>query len=77
VFPVTIVVVSRLVYRKGVDLLAQIIADVCLKNQKVFIYKSNNFIYPLLIKYIYIFRFNLLLEVMVLNVNFLKTFVVI
>lgn len=38
---VTIVVVSRLVYRKGVDLLAQIIADVCLKNQKVrFDYKS-------------------------------------
>ncbi|XP_022182419.1 phosphatidylinositol N-acetylglucosaminyltransferase subunit A [Myzus persicae] len=32
---ITIVVVSRLVYRKGVDLLAQIIADVCLKNQKV------------------------------------------
>jgi len=33
-------VVSRLVYRKGVDLLAQIIADVCLKNQKVrFAYK--------------------------------------
>jgi len=40
VFTVTIVVVSRLVYRKGVDLLAQIIADVCLKNQKVFVYKS-------------------------------------
>jgi len=37
---VTIVVVSRLVYRKGVDLLAQIIADVCLKNQKVFVYKN-------------------------------------
>lgn len=34
--------VSRLVYRKGVDLLAQIIADVCLKNQKVvFIYKNK------------------------------------
>ncbi|VVC26005.1 Glycosyl transferase, family 1,PIGA, GPI anchor biosynthesis [Cinara cedri] len=32
---ITIVVVSRLVYRKGVDLLAQIIADVCLRNQKV------------------------------------------
>lgn len=32
---VTIVVVSRLVYRKGVDLLAQIIADVCLRNPKV------------------------------------------
>lgn len=32
---VTVVVVSRLVYRKGVDLLAQIIADVCLKNEKV------------------------------------------
>jgi len=41
VLTVTIVVVSRLVYRKGVDLLAQIIADVCLKNQKVrFDYKS-------------------------------------
>jgi len=32
---ITIVVVSRLVYRKGVDLLAQIIGDVCLKNKKV------------------------------------------
>lgn len=32
---VTIVVVSRLVYRKGVDLLAQIIADVCIKHPKV------------------------------------------
>ncbi|XP_025417405.1 phosphatidylinositol N-acetylglucosaminyltransferase subunit A isoform X2 [Sipha flava] len=32
---ITIVVVSRLVYRKGVDLLAQIIADVCLKHPKV------------------------------------------
>ena len=27
--PVTVVVVSRLVYRKGVDLMAQVIADIC------------------------------------------------
>jgi len=26
---VTVVVISRLVYRKGVDLMAQVIADIC------------------------------------------------
>ncbi|XP_050531687.1 phosphatidylinositol N-acetylglucosaminyltransferase subunit A [Daktulosphaira vitifoliae] len=32
---ITVVVLSRLVYRKGVDLLAQVIADVCQENPKV------------------------------------------
>lgn len=34
-FPVTIVIVSRLVYRKGVDLMAQIIAEFCPKHPEV------------------------------------------
>lgn len=34
-FLVTIVVVSRLVYRKGVDLLAQIIPKICSRHQDV------------------------------------------
>ncbi|XP_050436959.1 phosphatidylinositol N-acetylglucosaminyltransferase subunit A [Adelges cooleyi] len=32
---ITIVVVSRLVYRKGIDLLAQIMADICQKHPKI------------------------------------------
>lgn len=34
-FSVTIVIVSRLVYRKGIDLLAQVMADICVKYCKV------------------------------------------
>ncbi|CAG9814233.1 unnamed protein product [Phaedon cochleariae] len=33
---ITVVVVSRLVYRKGVDLTAQIIADLCLKYKEIY-----------------------------------------
>lgn len=34
-FLVTIVIVSRLVYRKGVDLMAQIIAEICPKYPEI------------------------------------------
>lgn len=41
-FSVTIVIVSRLVYRKGIDLLAQVMADICVKYCKVrILYISN------------------------------------
>lgn len=62
--------VSRLVYRKGVDLLAQIIADVCLKNQKVDLKKNISQILKIIIKIYLIHRYNLLLVVMVLNENY-------
>nr|CAD2188295.1 unnamed protein product [Meloidogyne enterolobii] len=36
---ITIVVLSRLVYRKGIDLLVQIIPEICKLNKKVFNFK--------------------------------------